>query len=165
MVWDTEPKRPALGNLQGPPIPVGHVLKPHEKELLDRLGGAIIAAEDDGNVAYVTDAAAEVLQRDANEMPGKPLVGFMPERMVPLHEEGFRRYVESGQSKLWGRIVEVPALAGDGEEVELRLSMRVFRRPDGSNLVVARIIDPDNGSDQAPVDLEKALTRRQYKAV
>lgn len=62
--------------------------------------------------------------------------------------------------------MRVPALRADGTETEVDLTIRVFRRPDGSKLVAAALSISATG--QAPAGLkrlEAELTRRLYALV
>lgn len=136
-----------------------------ELEILRGLNGAIVAVDDTGAITFATPAAQRVLGWGP-ELVGEPLVTIIPERLRARHLEGFARYSQTGQSRLMGHTVRVPARRKDGSERELDLTIRVFRRPDGTKLVAAGLSEAALG--RPPADLlvmESALARRLYQLV
>lgn len=140
------------------------VLTPAERDELARAGGAVLAVGDDGSVAYASPAARALLGWDAS-LVGQPLDAIIPDRLQRRHHEGFARYVRTGESRLQGHPVRVPARRRDGTETELDLTIRVFRRPDGTKLVAAEV-SPAAGRPPAGLQaLETALMRRAYELI
>lgn len=142
------------------------MLLPDEEVLFDSLAGAVIAADTEGRIAYANAAARTVFRWTAAPM-GEPLTVLMPERMRGRHMAGFRRYRETGVSKLEGRQVRVPALRADGREIEIELAIRHFERPDGSRLLLASVTETTDlpSAPRNVVELETRLARRAYQLV
>ena len=142
------------------------MLRPDEEALLDSLEGAVIAADAEGHIAYANAAAGAVFRWERPPI-GQALTVLMPERMRERHGAGFRRYRESGESKLEGRQVRVPALRADGREIEIELAIRHFQRPDGSRLLLASVAETTNlpAASRHVLELETRLTRRAYQLI
>lgn len=140
------------------------MISEQERADLDDLPGPLVAADAAGRIAYLNPAARRLFGRSGE---GEPLATLMPERMRRRHEEGFRRWRATRESRLLGRSVRVPALRGDGSEFEAELTLRMFRRPDGSELVVASL--RDTTAEPAPardvIELESRLERRMYELI
>jgi len=135
-----------------------------EAAILGQAETGIVAADDKGRIVFANLAAAEAMGRSLGV--GSMLSDLMPERLREKHHSGFRRYVETGESRLEGRTVRVPALAASGDEREVDLTIRVFRRPDGSKLAVASVQAAATG--RPPRDLyriESALAARAYRLI
>src|SRR5687767_1701501 len=98
--------------------------------------GAVVVVGDDGRIAFASREAGRLLGW-GDDLVGQPLVTIIPERLRSRHAVGFQRYVVTGVSHLQGKTVRVPARKRDGSEVDLDLTIRVFRRPDGTKLVSA----------------------------
>ncbi len=135
-----------------------------EIAILANSDSGIIAADDAGTIVFANTAAHEALGRPISV--GAKLSDMMPERLRTKHREGFQRYVETGESRLDGRVVRVPVVGADGREREVDMTIQVFRRPDGSKLAVASV--QKHASDVPPQDLlriESALSTRAYRLI
>lgn len=135
----------------------------NEWEDLRSTGGALVAADQAGRILFATDEARALLRRD--DLEGAPLPSLMPERMRARHEDGFARFVSTGESRLQGGPVRVPALRGDGSEIEVELRVHVFRHADGRVLAVALLRDTTDERSVPPdvLQLETRLQRRAYR--
>lgn len=136
-----------------------------ERNLLDSYPGAMVVVDDAGLVTFASPAACRLLGWDGT-LVGQPLTSIIPPRMHGRHRAGFSRYVGTGHSSLQGKTVRVPALRRDGRELDVDLTIRVFRRPDGSKLVSAAMNEAPLG--RAPpglVVLEDALQKRLYQLI
>lgn len=143
------------------------MLREEERALFEDFEGAIVASDATSCIAYMNGAAAALFRRDPAGLVGQPLTVLMPRRMHEAHRAGFRRYLATHRSRLLGRPVRVPALRGDGTQIEIELMLRMFRRPDGTDLIVASLRDvtagPPAGRDV--LELETRLQRRTYELI
>lgn len=140
-------------------------LRKDEVALFESAIGAVVAVGTDDLIAYASPEALALLRWD-DRLVGQPLTAIIPERLRSRHLEGFGRYVRTGQSNLHGKTVRVPALCGDGRERDLDLTIRVFRRPDGTRLVSAGLSEAPLG--HAPpglIVIEGALQKRLYQLI
>ena len=85
---------------------------------------AIILVDQASRITLFNPAAERMFGWQAVEVIGQPSSLLVPEEYRPLHEQGFRRYVETRQARIIGRTVEVQARRRDGTEfpVEIALS-------------------------------------------
>ncbi len=136
-----------------------------EEELLTALPGAILAADSRGRIVYANATSAELLGwEDPEHLVGRRITSMMPERMIALHEAGFQRYLREGRSRLLGKRVRVPVLRSDRLEEEMDVRIRMFRRPDGTDLIIAAFEAPAAAGqmDLTVVRLEQLLAERDY---
>ncbi len=141
------------------------MLRPEDQGTFWASAGAIVTVGDDGLISFASPEACALLGWD-DALIGQPLTTIIPERLKGAHRAGFDRYVRTGESRLQGSTVRVPARKRDGTEQDIDLTIRVFRRPDGTKLVSAALSVAALG--RAPPGLkviEDALTRRMYELV
>ncbi len=84
-----------------------------------------------------------------------PLVDLMPKRFRSKHQAGFSEYRRTGRSRLLGKRVRVVALTKNGDEVAIELCIRMFRRRDGTDLILGAFALAD--SDEDYIDLSVSL--------
>jgi PAS domain S-box-containing protein len=94
------------------------------RAIADTAVDAIVSADADGNIVYFNKAAERIFGYRAEEVIGRPIKILMPDRFKPAHEQGFARFLATGEQHVIGSTVELSALRKDGSEfpVELALS-------------------------------------------
>jgi PAS domain S-box-containing protein len=107
----------------------------------DGLADGIIATDAAGRIIYANPATHVLLGWAPGELIGRPLTALMPPRMLAAHEAGFRRYTTTGQTKIMGRPVRVPALRHDGVEIDVELTLSPLPTDAGGVRVVASMRD------------------------
>ena len=84
---------------------------------------AIISGDQAGLITYLNPAAERMFGWPAAEAVGRPIKILMPERYHAAHEEGMRRFLETGERRLIGETIELVGLRRGGEEFPLSLSL------------------------------------------
>lgn len=98
----------------------------------------VVAADDADRIVAVSPAALELLgYDDPQDLLGARLTAIIPQRYRQAHLAGFTMHFLSGRSLLVGRTIVVPALRGDGSEVEVELTIDTDRAEDGRTVFVA----------------------------
>lgn len=139
-------------------------MNPIEPIILQNAEGGVIAADEAGCIQFANATAAEVMGRP---LPHRtPLTDLMPERLRGRHRAGFSRYVRTGNSRLEGKTIRVPALDAEGREHGVDLTIRVFQRPDGTRLAVASVQRAEDTSSTSDLHrIETALSARAYNLI
>ncbi len=101
------------------------------RAVTDTANDAIISADQSGTIHYWNAAAERIFGYSESEILGKPLTLLIPERLRDEHEKGMQRYLETGQSRLLGKTVELAGLRKDGSEFPLDLSLASWRTAEG----------------------------------
>lgn len=120
---------------------------------------AIVSASSEGRITFFNRAAEEMFGRSSEESLGQPLTMLMPERLRAAHTGGFTRFVQTGESRLQGRPVEVSGLRGDGSEFVAQLSLAHWYR-DGQVFSTAIVRDMSERA-RAEAALRAALEAEQ----
>lgn len=146
-----------------------HVLSAEERRLLELLPGPLVTAGAGGTILYANLSACTMLGYDhPQELTGKTLQRLMPERFRDKHQTGFSRYRRTGRSHLLGKRVRVVALTKNGDEVAIELCIRMFRRSDGTDLIIGAFALADSSEDYIDLSvsaMEDHLEQRAYTLV
>ncbi len=85
---------------------------------------AIITMDHEGKIADFNPAAEQTFGYRREEAVGQPLAELIiPERLRQRHYEGLARYLATGQSRVLGQRIEMPALHAEGREFPAELSI------------------------------------------
>lgn len=107
----------------------------------DLLPDAIVAADEQGKIAFANQAATKLLGWSAEELHDRPLTTIMPARMRAIHEAGFARYVATHQPRIMGHPIRVPALRRDGTEIEVELTLGSARAAGRGDIIIGTLRD------------------------
>lgn len=102
------------------------VLAAEQQQALDSMAGAVVAADDTNHIVYVSDDAAALLGWEAASLRGERLTVIVPPELRAAHLGGYTRYQVTGEHRLLGQPVRVPALRRDGTIVEIELLIEVL---------------------------------------
>lgn len=66
---------------------------------------------------------------------------IVPERLRAAHEAGLRRFLETGEGPVLGRVVEMPAVDRNGREFPIELAISPAAKAEGTTVFIAFIRD------------------------
>lgn len=81
----------------------------------------IVEVNFDGMITTVEHP--EVIHWNRDTLIGLPLSVLIPDRFRHAHEEGFKRFRNSGETRVAGATMNVPVIGQDGQERGMRLSV------------------------------------------
>lgn len=96
---------------------------------------AIVSADSAGNIIFWNDAAETIFGYEKRDVIGKSLTLLMPEAFRQRHTDGMKRYQETNEKRVIGKIVEMPGLRKDGTEIPIELSLGNWETPKGKYFV------------------------------
>jgi PAS domain S-box-containing protein len=82
----------------------------------------VVSMDERGAILLANPATRRTFGYEPVELVGKPMTMLMPEMMRKLHENGFRRYLATGERHLNWQGVEVTAQRKDGQEFPVEVS-------------------------------------------
>lgn len=109
---------------------------------------ATIAADESNRIIAVNGPAADLLGWPADELVGQPLTALIPEHLRRRHTVAFTSLLLSGQPRILGRSLPLPALHRDGGLVPVRLFVESQETADGRTVFVAEF--SPRGSPPSP---------------
>ncbi|MEU5252380.1 SpoIIE family protein phosphatase [Streptomyces longwoodensis] len=98
-----------------------------------------VAADDRNRIIAVNEAAAALVGRQPHELVGQRLTVLMPEHLRHRHLTAFTSLLLTGEPRILGRSVPVPALHRDGRQIPVRLAVQTQEAVDGRAVFVAQL--------------------------
>ncbi len=100
--------------------------------IVEQAPDAIIFADREGAIRVWNRGAETVFGYAATEVLGGSLDVIIPERLRRAHWEGFRRAVDTGQTKYTGRVLTTRSVHKDGSKLYVDLSFGLIRNGAGT---------------------------------
>jgi PAS domain S-box-containing protein len=94
----------------------------NHRVIVEAAHDVVVSMDERGAILLANPATRRIFGYDPVEIVGKPMTILMPEMMRKLHENGFRRYLATGERHLNWQGVEVTAQRKDGEEFPVEVS-------------------------------------------
>ena len=92
--------------------------------ILETALDCVITMDHSGNIVDFNPAAEQTFGWPSAQVIGRPLADLIiPESLREQHREGLERYFETGQSRILGRRLELPALHANGTEFPVELAI------------------------------------------
>jgi len=91
--------------------------------VVETANDAVITADESGAIRFANPATMKIFGYDPPELIGKPLTVLMPEFMRQAHENGFRRYLATGQRHINWQGTELTGLRKNGQEFPVEVSL------------------------------------------
>ena len=108
--------------------------------VLSTRSDAIIAADRDGVIRFWNPGAERIFGHASDEVIGRSLDLIIPERLRQRHWDGYRRVMQTGQSRYAaGDVLSVPALRKDGATISVEFSV-VLLEEEGQIIGMAAIM-------------------------
>lgn len=94
--------------------------------VMETVSDAVITVDESSTILSVNRAAERIFGYAAAEMLGADMKMLMPDYLRRLHDEGMRRYIETGVKHISWEGVELPGLHRSGREITLEISFGEF---------------------------------------
>jgi PAS domain S-box-containing protein len=109
--------------------------------VLSARSDAIIAADMDGVIRFWSPGAQRIFGFAHDEIVGRSLDVIIPERLRQRHWDGFKRVMQTGQSRYGdGDVLAVPAIRRDGATISVEFTVMPLRDESGSLLAIGAIM-------------------------
>jgi PAS domain S-box-containing protein len=90
--------------------------------IVETANDAVVSMDETGAILLANPATSRIFGYEPVEIVGKPLTMLMPEMMRKLHENGFKRYLATGERHVNWRGVELTAQRKNGQEFAVEVS-------------------------------------------
>jgi PAS domain S-box-containing protein len=108
--------------------------------VVETASDGVISIDESSAILFANSAAMRIFGYDPTELIGKPLTVLMPEFLRKLHENGFRRYLATGQRHINWQGTELTGLRKNGQEFPVEVSFGELTR-DGHKVFTGFIRD------------------------
>ncbi|MBI4598228.1 MAG: PAS domain S-box protein [Candidatus Omnitrophica bacterium] len=138
---------------------IQHALRTSEERLravVESAQDAIISADHAGNMIAWNKGAEAMFGYAPQEALGQPLTLLMPQRFHEAHQQGFNRFLKTGEARVMGRTIELAGQRKNGMEFPLELSLASWMTQEGR--FVTAIIRDITERKRAAIQLEQTNT-------
>src|SRR6202167_4128178 len=90
--------------------------------IVETANDAVISMDETGAILLANPATSRIFGYEPTEVVGKPLTMLMPEMMRKLHQNGFKRYLATGERHVNWQGVELTAQRKNGQEFAVEVS-------------------------------------------
>jgi PAS domain S-box-containing protein len=109
--------------------------------ILGSASDAVIAADVEGVITFWNPGAVRIFGFAADEALGRPLDLIIPERLRERHWNGYRRVMDSGQTRYGeGELLAVPALTKGGARLSIEFTIVLLRDEQGRIEGIAALV-------------------------
>ena len=103
-------------------------------------GDGIVAAGTDGSILLWNRAAERIFGYTEAEALGQSLDLIIPERLRIRHWEGYRRVMQTGETRYGAEVLRVPAVHKDGRRLSIAFTVALLYSPTQEIEAIAAII-------------------------
>lgn len=132
------------------------------RAVADTAYDAIITIDANSDVLYANPDALRMFDQDEQSLVGSPVTAIIPERLRTAHRQGLAHYLETGEPRIVGRTVVVPARRRDGSEFPAELSLAAWKADDAQ--MFTAIIRDVSERERVLEELERALAYEREAA-
>jgi PAS domain S-box-containing protein len=90
--------------------------------IIETANDAVVSMDETGVILLANPATSRIFGYEPTEVVGKPLTMLMPEMMRKLHQNGFKRYLATGERHVNWQGVELTAQRKNGQEFAVEVS-------------------------------------------
>lgn len=127
------------------------------EELVTSAGDAIVVCDANGAITLWNPAAERMFGFLEAEALGSSLDLIIPERLRAVHWGGYRKTMETGQTKYGDDLLRVPAIDKSGRSMSIAFSVSLLFDDDGKVSAIASIIRDVTSEFQEDRELRKRL--------
>jgi len=103
------------------------VMEPFDFEaFIQAAGDAIVAAAADGSIVLWNRAAERIFGYTETEALGQSLDLIIPERLRGRHWEGYKKVMQTGETRYGTDILRVPAVHKDGRRLSIAFTVALL---------------------------------------
>jgi PAS domain S-box-containing protein len=126
-------------------------------------GDAIVAAGTDGTILLWNRAAERIFGYTEAEALGHSLDLIVPERLRLRHWEGYRRVMQTGETRYGTEVLRVPAVHKDGRRLSIAFTVALLYAPTQEIQAIAAIIRDETNRWEEERALRKRIAELEAK--
>jgi len=131
--------------------------------LIQSAGDAIVAAGMDGSILLWNRAAERIFGYTEQEALGHSLDLIIPERFQTRHWEGYRRVMQTGETRYGTEVLRVPAMHKDGRRLSIAFTVALLYAPTQEIQAIAAIIRDETHRWEEERALRKRIAELEAK--
>ncbi len=134
------------------------------QQLVQVAGDAIVVCDPDGVITLWNPAAQFMFGFSPDEALGQSLDLIIPERLRARHWEGYRKTMETGQTRYGHDVLRVPGVHKDGRSMSISFTVALLYSQERKITGIASIIRDETAKFNEDRALRKRLAELEAKS-
>jgi PAS domain S-box-containing protein len=133
-------------------------------QLVAAVGDAIIVCDPSGAITLWNPAAQYMFGFSQSEAVGQSLDLIIPERLRQRHWDGYRKTMETGQTRYGHDVLRVPGVHKDGRAMSISFTVALLYSVDKKITGIASVIRDETAKFNEDRALRKRLAELEAKS-
>ena len=134
------------------------------QQLLSVIGDAVVVSDAEGSITLWDPAAERMFGFTEQEALGQSLDLIIPQRLQQRHWDGYRKTMETGQTRYGNDVLKVPAVHKDGRALSIAFTVALLHSADGALTGIVAVIRDETSRFQEDRNLRKRLAELEARA-
>ncbi|HEY3539880.1 MAG: PAS domain-containing protein [Trinickia sp.] len=134
------------------------------QQLLSVIGDAVVVSDAEGSITLWNPAAERMFGFTEQEALGQSLDLIIPQRLQQRHWDGYRKTMETGQTRYGNDVLKVPAVHKDGRALSIAFTVALLHSADGALTGIVAVIRDETSRFQEDRNLRKRLAELEARA-
>lgn len=134
------------------------------QQLVAAIGDAVIASDASGAIVLWNPGAQRMFGYTEEEALGQSLDLIIPQRLQQRHWDGYRKTMETGQTRYGNDVLKVPAVHKDGRALSIAFTVALLHSADGALTGIVAVIRDETSRFQEDRNLRKRLAELEARA-
>ena len=134
------------------------------QQLLSVIGDAVVVSDAEGSIKLWNPAAERMFGFTEQEALGQSLDLIIPQRLQQRHWDGYRKTMETGQTRYGNDVLKVPAVHKDGRALSIAFTVALLHSADGALTGIVAVIRDETSRFQEDRNLRKRLAELEARA-
>jgi PAS domain S-box-containing protein len=126
-------------------------------QLIEAIGDAIVVADLNGAITLWNPAAERMFGFTRNEAMGRSLDLIIPQRLQQRHWEGYRKTMETGETRYGHDLLRVPAVHKEGRTLSIAFTVALLYSEQHAVTGIAAVIRDETERFNEERSLRKRL--------
>lgn len=134
------------------------------QQLVSVIGDAVIVSDAEGSITLWNPAAERMFGFTEQEALGQSLDLIIPQRLQQRHWDGYRKTMETGQTRYGNDVLKVPAVHKDGRALSIAFTVALLHSAEGALTGIVAVIRDETSRFQEDRNLRKRLAELEARA-
>ena len=133
------------------------------EQLVSVIGDAGVVSDAGGSITLWNPAAQRMFGFTEQEALGQSLDLIIPQRLQQRHWDGYRKTMETGQTRYGNDVLKVPAVHKDGRALSIAFTVALLHSADGKLTGIVAVIRDETSRFQEDRNLRKRIAELEAR--
>jgi PAS domain S-box-containing protein len=133
------------------------------EQVVAAIGDAIIVSDPEGRVTFWNSAAERIFGFTKDEAIGKSLDLIIPDRLQARHWDGYKKTMQTGQTRYGNDVLKVPAVHKDGRPLSIAFTVALLYSGPGKLSGIVAVIRDETSRFQEERSLRKRIAELEAR--